>query len=258
MVPDRRPPGGDDHPLPARISYALDYAVTVVAPECSADLYSEVVLQPRCVYSSHLPHVFTRDSVGDAASAHDQPTRRSSSLSCSDPVAHARWFAIATCNRSRSRRLARGRRPRYWANGSRADGCTPAPARPTRSSAASCSTSAGVTGRGFALAPGRSATASATSAGASSGMPRSRRRSKPPRRASSSTRAGRVVASDRGAEARDRLAGDRLVEAKRGRQRERVQRPVRDPVAAAEPLCERVPEREHRAAQRGTGVARSS
>ncbi len=54
----------------------------------------------------------------------------------------------------------------------------------------SSSTSAGVTGRGLALAPGREATDSATALGAASGTPRSRSRRNPPSAASSSTFAG--------------------------------------------------------------------
>ena len=79
---------------------------------------------------------------------------------------------------------------------------------------------------------------------------RSRRAARAPRPAPpGSSRA------ERGAEAGDRLAGDRLVEAERGRQRQRVQRAVRHAVAAAEPLGQRVTEREHRRAERGAGVA---
>ena len=86
-------------------------------------------------------------------------------------------------------------------------------------------------------------------------MPRSRRRSKPPSRASSSTRAAGSSVPERRPEPRDRLARRGLVEAERRRQRQRVQSAVRRAVAAAERLRERVAEREHRAAEGSAGVA---
>ena len=64
----------------------------------------------------------------------------------------------------------------------------------------------------------------------------------------------RVVAPDRLAEACDLGGGDRLVEAQRRRQADRVEGAVRDPVAAAERLRHRVAEAEPRAPQRGPGV----
>ena len=79
----------------------------------------------------------------------------------------------------------------------------------------------------------RLATGSGDLGAASSGMPRSRSRSKPPRRASSSTRAAGSPCREP-PRSGDRLAGDRRVEPQRRRQRQGVQRAVRQAVAAAE------------------------
>ena len=111
-----------------------------------------------------------------------------------------------------------------------------------------------MTGRGFALAPGRSAADSATSAGAScrdAEIAQALEAAEP--RELLDARGG-IVRPEGGAEAGDRLAGDRLVEPERRRQRQRVQRAVRRAVAAAERLGECVAEREHRAAERGAGM----
>ena len=134
----------------------------------------------------------------------------------------------------------------------------------TRSSGAAPRRPPGVTGRGFAFAPGRPAAASATSAARPRGCrgraaARSRRAARAPRRARPDRRVPsaspkRAIAS----------AGDRRVEAERRRQRQRVHRPVRRAVAAAERLRDRVAEREHRApsaapawqAPRSSSVAR--
>ena len=67
----------------------------------------------------------------------------------------------------------------------------------------------------------------------------------------------RIVRAHRLAEALDRLRGDRLVEAQRGRKAERVRRAVRDPVAAAERLRHRVGEPHPRAGERRAGVHRA-
>ena len=100
----------------------------------------------------------------------------------------------------------------------------------------SASTSAGVAGRGFARAPGRCAASAATSASSPSGTPRSRRRSKPPSRASSSTRRGASSTPSARAKRRDRVRHDRLVEAQRRCEAERVHRAVGHAVAATERL----------------------
>ena len=122
----------------------------------------------------------------------------------------------------------------------------------------SCSISAGVAGCGFAWLPARWAAASATAGRSSSGTPRSRRRVTPPSRASSSTRAAGIRTADRLAEAADGFRRVARVEAERGRQADPVQRPVREPVAAADGLRHRVREREHRAAERGATVTRAA
>ncbi len=116
------------------------------------------------------------------------------------------------------------------------------------------STSAGVTGRGFAFAPGRPATASATSRRRVLGDAEIAQALEAAEPRELLDARGRIIRAQRRAEPRDRLARDRLVEPQRRRQRQRVQRAVRRAVAAAERLGERVPEREHRAAEGGSGM----
>ena len=116
----------------------------------------------------------------------------------------------------------------------------------TRSCASSATISSGVAGRGFAWLPAAPRPPRRRpAAGRPSGTPKSRSRSKPPRRASARVRstASPPIASPK----RATSAGhERAVELERGRQAERVHRAVRQAVGAAERLRHRVGEREAR------------
>src|SRR5438105_7010216 len=67
-----------------------------------------------------------------------------------------------------------------------------------------------------------------------------------------------VVCAERGSELAQRLGSDGLVEAESGGEADRVQRPVRESIAAAERLRHRVPKREHRAAESLPRLARTA
>ena len=93
----------------------------------------------------------------------------------------------------------------------------------------------------------------------SSGTSKSARHSKPPSRASSSTFAAGSSSAPIAAPKRATASGrDRRVEAERGRQRERVHRPVREAERAAERLRHRVPEREPGERERLAGGGRTA
>ena len=99
-------------------------------------------------------------------------------------------------------------------------------------------------GRGFARAPGRSAVSAATLGSSPSGTPKSRRRSKPPSRASSSTFAGASSLRAHRPKRATRFRHDRSLKRSAGARQIAFIAPCESAVAAAERLRHRVRQEE--------------